>query len=379
MFQYTDVYINCKCKLSIGQVCPKRLPGMKLSRHQIQRAFLLVIIGVILFHLLFTRVAGAANPITVISYNMRYGRDDQWEKNLKMVIDVLKAERPDIVALQEVYIQDIRKIARALGLAYFQSVECYPQTRSKGMGILSRWPLSTSTYRFEKAATKRLYTQAKLMIKGHPLSVYNVHLSRTGIPTDIQRNLAGLKKMYQIYILEKSEQSPRFLEVQDIVGNLKKDKNRFKLVLGDFNTFTGSRPYDEMRLQLEDAFEQYLFSPGTYRSISFFQPKIDHIFHSQALHMVDRNIIEKGNSDHFPIVASFVMLNLDVRGLTRKTIGRVQTALLKNGFSPGEIDSILGPNTRTAVSLFQASKNLPVDGSLTKETLEELLGKPFLR
>jgi len=57
---------------------------------------------------------------------------------------------------------------------------------------------------------------------------------------------------------------------------------------------------------------------------------------------------------------------------TDRTVIAVQTQLAKEGYYRGEIDGILGPETRRAIVSFQSDHGLRVTGNLTQETLSTL-------
>jgi hypothetical protein len=55
-----------------------------------------------------------------------------------------------------------------------------------------------------------------------------------------------------------------------------------------------------------------------------------------------------------------------------RTIADVQTQLSKEGYYRGEIDGVLGPETRRAIVSFQSDHGLRATGNLTRETLSTL-------
>ena len=59
------------------------------------------------------------------------------------------------------------------------------------------------------------------------------------------------------------------------------------------------------------------------------------------------------------------------------TVSYLQLALSRAGFGPGEIDGLFGPATRRALTAFQVSRRLIVDGVAGPLTWQALL--PFLR
>lgn len=54
------------------------------------------------------------------------------------------------------------------------------------------------------------------------------------------------------------------------------------------------------------------------------------------------------------------------------SVEEIQTALERLGFEPGRVDGIMGPNTRDAVSAFQASRGIGIDGIPGRITRREL-------
>ncbi len=56
----------------------------------------------------------------------------------------------------------------------------------------------------------------------------------------------------------------------------------------------------------------------------------------------------------------------------RMTTGEAQEILRQQGYFPGAIDNILGPNTRTAIKTFQKARNLPTSGILDEPTVAAL-------
>ncbi len=57
---------------------------------------------------------------------------------------------------------------------------------------------------------------------------------------------------------------------------------------------------------------------------------------------------------------------------TDRTIADVQTQLAREGYYRGDIDGVLGPETRRAIVSFQSDHGLRVTGNLTRETLSTL-------
>lgn len=62
----------------------------------------------------------------------------------------------------------------------------------------------------------------------------------------------------------------------------------------------------------------------------------------------------------------------DMKKLDSIQVRDLQQTLDTRGFSPGPIDGILGPQTRSAIREFQQANGLPVTGNPTSDTLAQL-------
>jgi peptidoglycan hydrolase-like protein with peptidoglycan-binding domain len=58
--------------------------------------------------------------------------------------------------------------------------------------------------------------------------------------------------------------------------------------------------------------------------------------------------------------------------VTDSTIAGAQTQLARQGYYRGEIDGIVGPETRRAIMRYQSDRGLRVTGRLTEDTLRAL-------
>jgi peptidoglycan hydrolase-like protein with peptidoglycan-binding domain len=56
----------------------------------------------------------------------------------------------------------------------------------------------------------------------------------------------------------------------------------------------------------------------------------------------------------------------------RLQIANVQAALLKLGYNVGKVDGKLGSKTKSAITAFQKTQHLSVNGKITQKLLEQL-------
>ena len=67
-----------------------------------------------------------------------------------------------------------------------------------------------------------------------------------------------------------------------------------------------------------------------------------------------------------------MVLGEDRVAVSHESVKKVQKDLKEKGYYHGNIDGILGPNTREALRRYQKKENLQGDGQLTRETWEHL-------
>jgi peptidoglycan hydrolase-like protein with peptidoglycan-binding domain len=58
--------------------------------------------------------------------------------------------------------------------------------------------------------------------------------------------------------------------------------------------------------------------------------------------------------------------------MSSSVVKEIQRALAEAGFDPGPIDGVFGHNTTAAVSAFQATNGLVVDGQVGQQTAAKL-------
>lgn len=237
--------------------------------------------------------------LRVITYNIHHGRGVDGVYDLDRIARVLSAEKPDIVALQEVEQHSRRSggddqpqiLARALGMnVAFTPVRrhCVHPRSGYGNAILSRFPI-TATELFNLSypgviREARGCLHATLDVKGRPLQVFGVHL--------------GLRHRERHYQVER-------LLSEEVVRN-SRFGNGPKILLGDFNNWW---PVKSAR-QMEQHFQNACVVAGQRRQATFNGVMnmlcLDYIFTSPDLKILDYHVRRTGPaqfaSDHWPVV-----------------------------------------------------------------------------
>lgn len=134
--------------------------------------------------------------LTVVSYNIRQGRDVEGVLDLDRIAAVIRAQNPDLVALQEVgrhwsaesdFRDQPAELERLLDMAsvFGANLDRDPREpggprRQYGTAILSAWPvLESENILLPRASTdneQRGVLVADVDLDGEPFRIYNAHL-----------------------------------------------------------------------------------------------------------------------------------------------------------------------------------------------------------
>ena len=217
--------------------------------------------------------------LTVGTWNIKRGND-----NIVLQGWLIAAQRPDILGVQEVYIntkekQDNLLSVRTRSASYMSFAEtvAYPSGGSYGIGQVSRFkPVSqdaTALYSADQEA--RCLQHVVYDVDGKSVSVYNTHLSFES---------AAIRK----------KQFAQILEV------LNADTNQYIILTGDFNAdekeFAGFLKNYQVVNTSATKFYDY-----AYKSIAMSQ--IDNIIVGKNITVLNARAIPTSLSDHYPLFA----------------------------------------------------------------------------
>jgi endonuclease/exonuclease/phosphatase family metal-dependent hydrolase len=273
--------------------------------------YALTLIPIALIALAVTVHAAAPEPLTVMSFNIRYGTandgPDRWELRRDQMFALIKNQNPDVIGLQEALHFQIDEMLAAL-----------PDYRMVGVGrsdggqggeyaaILYRASRlsvrQSSTFWFSDtpdivksntwgAALERICTWALVDDKqGTPFYIYNLHLDHISQPA---REKSGSLLLNRI-----AARAPRLPVI----------------VTGDFNTGESNPVTQAVAKVLRDTFR--VVHPQTtevgtsnqFKLGTTTGEKIDYIFVEPATEVISADIVRTSvggryPSDHFPVVA----------------------------------------------------------------------------
>ena len=271
----------------------------------------------------FTRPSGnKTNTFKVLSYNVRlfnYFENNHGVTSEKKVIEFIKAQKPDIICLQEFYVSgypavEEKFIIEALGGKYYSHMKLSGSGKNRYYGIitLSRFPIVTKGEIIHPGSSSlSIYTD--VLIQKDTFRIYNNHLQSF-----------RLKRMERSFIdeLTASDDKETMKEVKGLSVSLKKgfvkralqaeivkaqiNKSPFPvMVVGDFNDTPVSYAYRKIRSGLYDSFVNSGYGAGfTYKG-NYPPNRIDYILYDNFLINSYFEILKVKYSDHYPIIAYF--------------------------------------------------------------------------
>jgi endonuclease/exonuclease/phosphatase family metal-dependent hydrolase len=270
-----------------------------------------------------TKPAGdKSNTFKVLSYNVRmfnYFENKNHSSSEKKIFEFLKAQKPDIICLQEVFITGDPAVMenefnRELGGKYYSQVKSVGRSKNRFYGIatFSRFPI-VGKGEIVHPGSSSLTIYSDILVGKDTFRIYNNHLQSF-----------RLKRMEHSFLedLTATNDKNSVNDVRSLSGNLKRafvlralqaqalkrkaDKSPFHIIIaGDFNDTPVSFSYRKIRKGLNDSFVNSGYGAGfTYKG-NYPPNRIDYILYDNALINTYFEIIKIKYSDHYPIIAYF--------------------------------------------------------------------------
>ena len=243
-----------------------------------------------------TRLPGGSRELKLVCFNIWHNQGD-WPARLPLLIEAIRAENPDIVALQEV-LEDAavglpnqaRTIADALGgyEMHFVSTDPEGAPRRYGNAILSRLPvLAHDSKALAPLDDYRTALRVRVSLGGRPVDIVNTHLAW-------QPDAAPV----------------RARQIDDLMDWLPGDETAL-IIMGDFNAVQEDAGLDALTGPRFFSALPRGAAPTTLNPAKGHQPRvIDHIF-AEAARFEPRGAAVIGQtpvhgeypSDHFGVAA----------------------------------------------------------------------------
>ncbi|MBK8443810.1 MAG: endonuclease/exonuclease/phosphatase family protein [Sphingobacteriales bacterium] len=264
--------------------------------------------------------------LKVMTYNVENFDLYNWTENSTSrdsMLQLIRHENPDIIFFQEFFTDEdekgnfnnVKKITNDLGYPYhrFEKTLTLENTKHWGLATFSKYPIiSGDSFKKQFPKSLNLITYCVVEVaKGLRFQLFNSHLQSYRLGQKDYKYLEKISKIENIdlkgskSILIKLRDAFRLrsAQVHTLAENIESSPYPV-IVCGDFNDTPNSFAYHTLRQKkLKDAFlECGAGMGGTYNGPlpSF---RIDYILHDKSFETKSFKIIEKGKSDHFPVVA----------------------------------------------------------------------------
>lgn len=240
--------------------------------------------------------------LRVMTYNIQSGSG-----NLAGTADAIRAQQPDLVALQEVdvhwsarsgFADQAAVLAESLGMQFrfariyqFPGADAAAPPREYGVALLSRYPIVA----FTNHILTRLSTQAEgvpaaplpgfleatVDVRGRRIRVYNTHLDFRHDPAVRRQQVA---------------------ETLAIIGQPVMPT----LMFGDFNARPDAPELQPLLARLHDSWNESS-DPGLTYPSSVPRTRIDYVLASRGFRVRSATVPATHASDHRPVVVEFTM------------------------------------------------------------------------
>ena len=244
----------------------------------------------------------ADTPLTIMTFNIWGGSDSP--ETAQVILD---NHSPDIVALQELTPQMAEVLLQEVGKSYPYRI-LDPQPQPRGMGILSRYPLTEidASHLF----TPGWQVQIAQVETGHgTFTFYNIHPHATNILVYLESGLAVADEAQSSFRIRR-----RLIEA--LIADIQKWQGPIN-VAGDFNSTDQSEVYRLMSNVLTDTHRAvgwgfgHTFPAygGSFRGVPILprEMRIDMIFYSAEFAALSSQVSPTyGESDHLPLLAQLV-------------------------------------------------------------------------
>ncbi|MCL3779839.1 hypothetical protein EMN47_05485 [Prolixibacteraceae bacterium JC049] len=258
--------------------------------------------------------------INVLSYNVRYFRDDENKAHhLDTIINFLNGQKSDIICLQEASMHKWGKYNPASlklklkGIKHYQLAHTSDKT---GPLTYTRFPiLDMGEIRFDRSGNIVIYTD--ILVNDDTLRIYNCHLQSYKIkPKDykfidslsVKPNDKQIEEIKQFSWKMKKAMKMRADQANEVKQHIEASPYPV-IVCGDFNAPPMSYAYRKMRSNLKDAFVKSGKGWGNTLRGKFMNFRIDYILTNENISPMNYKAHKVSYSDHFPITSTLIYKN----------------------------------------------------------------------
>jgi endonuclease/exonuclease/phosphatase family metal-dependent hydrolase len=271
--------------------------------------------------------ASDSSQIKVMSYNVRLFDLYNWSHNTQTrnkMFNVIADEGPDIMCLQEFYLDDSGEFPTLDTLILFQKAKNYHAEYTTNLRGKHHWGIATFTkypiinkgkILFETESNNIcIYTD---ILKGtDTLRIYNLHLQSVHMDNadyklmdSLEANKKGdLESSRNLMRRLKKAFIKRAAQV-DLVAESINKCNYSMIVCGDFNDTPNSYVYHMLSSKLEDTFVESGYGLGRTYDRRLTSVRIDYILKTPDIQSFETHTIKESYSDHYPLISYLKIKN----------------------------------------------------------------------
>lgn len=227
--------------------------------------------------------------LKVVSYNIQGHAASKRADHIPKIAETIAALTPDVIGLQEVHcrtkasslVDQAEQIAKLTGLNLFFGRSCAMEGGDYGNAVLTRGTIeSARVHPLPGSGEPRSLLEANLILDGGKFLFFVTHLAAWG---RLLRN-ARLSQIAALGDITARGADPHVL-------------------VGDFNV---PPPAEELRVLLSHG---HLRAVGDTRDPTFpmTQQRLDYVFCDPRWEFVSGEVVKRGPSDHWPLVANLVL------------------------------------------------------------------------
>ena len=221
----------------------------------------------------------------IVTYNIQGHAASRRSDHIPKIAETIAALHPDVVGLQEVHcrtkassnLDQAEAIAKLTGLSLFFGKSCSMEGGDYGNAVLTRGTiLSARAHPLPGSGEPRSLLEAEIDVDGEKILFFVTHLAAWG-------RLLRQARLSQIATL----------------GDITARGTSPHILVGDFNVPPGS---EEMRVLLSHG-HLHICSSTREATFPMTRQKLDYIFCDPRWEHVNGEVVKRGPSDHWPLVA----------------------------------------------------------------------------
>ena len=262
--------------------------------------------------------------IKIVSYNVRNFDLYNWSHNKETrqkMFDLLLAEKPDILCLQEFYsdtasFNNIEDLKKTLGFKYYHygktvSIKGKKGLRTWGIITFSKYPIISKDMIDFNNSKGNTCIYSDIKINDTIVRIYNLHMQSIHFGYNDYKYLDQIQEKQDANAVEtknilrkiKNAAVKRGKQVNEVVKSIDACTST-KIICGDFNDPPVSYTYQKLSKNMTDAHVSNGFGFGRTYSKIIPTLRIDYLLLDPYFTINSYKVIEETYSDHYPIVST---------------------------------------------------------------------------